>query len=123
MGFRRIVIKQSVAESIAEISWYLESEGLLAAAEKFSDDVYDFIAKLADHRKGYRPCRDPERDTMGYKCISYKKNIPSHLLSLIQRLLFASLSFQKEYIGNYYRYSPLLLKNTFSAAMYKTSPL
>ena len=73
MGFRKIVIKQSVAESIAEISWYLESEGLLATAEKFSDDAYDFISKLADNRKGYRSCRDPERESMGYKCISYKK--------------------------------------------------
>jgi len=73
MGFRKIVIKQSVAESIAEISWYLESEGLLATAEKFADDVYDFIIRLGDPRKGYRPCREPERDAMGYKCISYKK--------------------------------------------------
>jgi hypothetical protein len=51
MGFRKIIVRQSVAESIAEISWYLESEGLLATAEKFSDDAYDFIAKLGDNRK------------------------------------------------------------------------
>jgi plasmid stabilization system protein ParE len=73
MGFRRIVVKQSAAEGIAQISWYLESEGLLATAEKFADDAYDFIAGLADNRKGYRPCRDPERESMGYKCIPYKK--------------------------------------------------
>jgi hypothetical protein len=73
MGFRKIIIRQSVAESIAEISWYLESEGLLATAEKFTDDIYGFISKLGDNRKIYRSCRDPERDAMGYKCISYKK--------------------------------------------------
>ena len=73
MGFRKITIRQSVAESIAGISWYLESEGLLATAEKFSDDAYDFITKLSDSRKGYRTCRDPERDLMGYKCVSYNK--------------------------------------------------
>jgi hypothetical protein len=73
MGFRKVVIRQSAAESIAGISWFLESEGLLATAEKFSDDVYDFITKLGDSRKSYRICRDPERDAIGYKCISYKK--------------------------------------------------
>ena len=73
MGFRKITIRQSAAESIAAISFYLESEGLLATAEKFTDDAYDFINQLADSRKGYRICRDPERNLMGYKCISYKK--------------------------------------------------
>jgi hypothetical protein len=53
MGFRKVVIGESVAESIAGISWYLESEGLLATAEKFADDAYDFIAKLDDIHKGY----------------------------------------------------------------------
>jgi plasmid stabilization system protein ParE len=73
MGFRKVVIRQSAAESIAAVSWYLESEGLLATAEKFSDEAYDFIDKLGDSRKGYRTCRDSERNLMGYKCIPYKK--------------------------------------------------
>jgi hypothetical protein len=75
MGFRKIIVRQSVAESIAGISLYLESEGLLATAEKFSDDTYDFIEKLGDSRKRYRPCREPERNLLGYKCIPYKKKI------------------------------------------------
>jgi plasmid stabilization system protein ParE len=73
MGSRKITIKQSVAESIAEVSWYLESEGLPATAEKFADDIYDFIEKLGDNRKRYRTCREPQRILMGFKCISYKK--------------------------------------------------
>lgn len=73
MGSRKITIKQSVAESIAEVSWFLESEGLLATAEKFTDDAYNFITTLGDTRKRYRTCRDPERAIIGYKCISFKK--------------------------------------------------
>lgn len=73
MGFRKVIVRQSAAKSIAEISWYLESEGLLATAEKFTDDAYDFITKLGDLRKGYRLCRDPERTVLGFKCIPYKK--------------------------------------------------
>lgn len=73
MGFRKVVVLKSVAESIAQISWYLESKGLLSTAEKFSDEAYDFITRIGDDRKGYRLCRDPERKEMGYRCIPYKK--------------------------------------------------
>ncbi len=73
MGYRKITIKESVAESIAGIAWYLESEGLPAAAEKFADDVYNFIEKLGDNRKRYRTCREPQRILMGYKCLTYRK--------------------------------------------------
>ncbi len=73
MGFRKVIVRESAAENIAAISWYLESEGLLATAEKFTDDAYDFITKLGDNRKRYRICREPERDLMGYKCIPYRK--------------------------------------------------
>lgn len=73
MGYRKISIKQSVAESIAEIAWYIESKGLPATAEKFADSIYDFIEKLGDKRKSYRTCSEPQRVLMGYKCITYKK--------------------------------------------------
>lgn len=73
MGQREIIIKESVADSIAEIAWYIESKGLVATAEKFADDVYDFFIKLADSRRSHAVCRDPERALIGYKCIPYKR--------------------------------------------------
>jgi len=73
MGFRKVTIKESVAESIAAISWFIESEGFVATAAKFADEAYDFIALLGNARKGYRLCRDPERNLFGYKCIPFKK--------------------------------------------------
>jgi len=82
MVSRKIIIKESVAESIAEISWYIESEGLPATAEKFADHVYDFIQKLADNRKRYKTCRDPQRILMGYKCLNYKKKYTIVLIEL-----------------------------------------
>jgi hypothetical protein len=39
VGQREIIIKESVADSIAEIAWYIESKGLVATAEKFADAV------------------------------------------------------------------------------------
>ncbi|WP_276501348.1 hypothetical protein [Terrimonas pollutisoli] len=40
MGRRKIVVKQEAAENIAAIAWYIGSQGMLATAEKFADDVY-----------------------------------------------------------------------------------
>ena len=82
MGIRKIIVRKSAAESIAEISWFVESKGLLITAEKFTDDVYDFIAKLGDKRRSYRICREPERALIGYKCISYKKKYTVVFLEL-----------------------------------------
>ena len=73
MGYREIIIKESVADSIADIAWFIESQGLVKTAEKFADAVYDFIVKLSDSRRGHVICREPERAMLGYKCVSYKK--------------------------------------------------
>ena len=80
MGKREVVIKQSVAESIAEIAWFIESKGLVKTAEKFADDVYVFIEKLADDRRRLSICQDPARAEIGYKCISYKRKYTIVLL-------------------------------------------
>lgn len=87
MGKREIVVKESAADSIAEIAWYIESKGLMATAEKFADEAYDFIVKLADSRRGYAICRDPERALIGYKCIPYKRKYTIVFLETAEELI------------------------------------
>ncbi len=48
MGKRKVIIKQSIDQRIAEISWFVESQGMTATAENFSDSAYDFFEKLSD---------------------------------------------------------------------------
>ncbi len=73
MGRRAIAVKETAADSIAEVAWYIESKGLIVTAEHFADEVYDYLIKLADSRRTHAICREPERALLGYKCISYKK--------------------------------------------------
>jgi plasmid stabilization system protein ParE len=73
MGQRKIIIKQAAAENIAAIAWFIESKGLLATADKFTDDIYDHFIRMADTRKSYPVCREQARAAMGYKCAPYKK--------------------------------------------------
>ena len=73
MGQREVIIKESFADSKAEVAWYKESKGLVATAERFADDAYDYFAKLSDSRRTHAICRDLERALIGYKCIPYKR--------------------------------------------------
>lgn len=73
MGTRKVVVKQSAADNIATIAWFIESKGLVSTAEKFVDTVYDYFYKLSDVKKSFAYCKEPHRATMGYKCITYKK--------------------------------------------------
>ncbi len=74
MGKRKIIIGVSASRSIAEISFFIESKGMLATAEKFSDDVHNFFESLADDRKSYGFCRDKKRMELGLKCVNYLKS-------------------------------------------------
>jgi hypothetical protein len=65
MGIRKVIVKETAAENIAAIAWFIESKGLIATADKFTDNVYDYFIKLADDRKAYAICREPERATLG----------------------------------------------------------
>ena len=47
MGSRKITVKQSAAENIAAIAWFIESKGMIVTANKFTDAAYDFF---------YSPC-------------------------------------------------------------------
>ena len=51
MGSRKVIVKQTAADNIAAIAWYIESKGMIATAEKFADNVYDYFIKLADTRR------------------------------------------------------------------------
>ena len=73
MGIRKVIVKQSAAEAIAAVAWFIESKGMVATANKFTDNAYDFFVKLADTRKSYPICKEPGRAALGYKCITYKK--------------------------------------------------
>lgn len=73
MGKRKITVKQSVADNIARIAWFVESHGMVATAEKFSDSAYGFFEYIADKRISFSICRDPERAAIGYKCVTFKK--------------------------------------------------
>jgi hypothetical protein len=35
MGSRKITVKQSAADSISEIAWFVQSKGMVKTAEKF----------------------------------------------------------------------------------------
>lgn len=54
MGSRKITVKLSAAERIAAIAWFIESKGMIATANKFTDAAYDYfitLAKVSNHTR------------------------------------------------------------------------
>jgi hypothetical protein len=87
MGIRKVIVKQSAADNIAAIAWFIESKGMLATAEKFADDAYDYFIHLSDNRKSYPACREPKRASLGYKCVAYKKKYTIVFIETEQELI------------------------------------
>jgi hypothetical protein len=87
MGWRKVAVKETAADSIAAVAWYIESKGLITTAEKFTDDVYDFFIKLSDSRRSHAICREPQRALLGYKCIPYKKKYTIVFLETHEELI------------------------------------
>jgi hypothetical protein len=73
LHWRKVIIKQSVADRIAEIAWFIESKGLVLTAERFSDAACDFIEKLADSRRDHAIWREPERAFLDINAFPIKK--------------------------------------------------
>jgi len=73
MGRRKVTIKQSAAFSIAQIAWFIESNGMVKTAEKFVDDVYDYLLRFENEIITYPFCRDEKRKLIGLKCKPYKR--------------------------------------------------
>ena len=100
MGKRKIVIKQSVASSVARVSWFIESKGLIATAEKYTDRIYDFFETIADDKKSHPSAvinKEPLSDTSVFLL---EENIRSCLLRPIQKLLSANLFHLSLFIGS-----------------------
>ena len=76
-----------MADSIAEIAWYIGSKGLIAAAEHFTDDVYDFLVKLSDSRRSHAICRDPISRLIGYECVSCEEKYTIVFLEIDQETI------------------------------------
>ncbi|SEM65494.1 hypothetical protein SAMN05216436_106119 [bacterium A37T11] len=72
---------------------------LLATSEKFTDDAYDFIAKLGDKKKNTAHAATRSVPSWVISAFLIRKNTPLYLLNLIARLSCASLYYLSLYIG------------------------
>ncbi len=87
MGKRKVSILEPAATAVAEIAWFIESKGMMQTAKKFVDDAFMFFDKLSDERVVHKPCSYSRWQTLGYRCVPFKK-----------KYLVAYLSHEKEII-------------------------
>ncbi len=81
MGKRKVSILEPAATAVAEIAWFIESEGMPQTAKKFVEDAFLFFDKISDDRFVHKPCNYNRWETLGYRCAPYKKKYTVAYLS------------------------------------------
>ncbi len=61
------------ATAVAEIALFIEGKGLPQTAKKFTDEAFEFFAKLSDERIEHKPCTYNQWKNLNYRCVPYKK--------------------------------------------------
>lgn len=87
MGKRKVTILEPAATAVAEIAFFVESKGLTLTAKKFVIEVFTFFEKLSDDRIQHRACTYSKWNSLGYRCITYKKKYSIAYLSLSSEIV------------------------------------
>lgn len=82
MAQREVRVKQKVIETLASISYHIESKGMYDTANKFFVEAIDFFQTLSSDFIERRDCPYKRWKGKNYKCISYKKKYVIAFLSL-----------------------------------------
>lgn len=65
-GKRKVSILEPAATAVAEIAWFIESEGMPKTAKKFAEDAFLFFDKISDDRVEHNPCNYDRWEMLGY---------------------------------------------------------
>ena len=84
---RKVSILESAATAVAEIAWFIESKGMPQTAKKFVDDAFLFFEKLSDKRILHRFCNYARWETLGYRCVPFKKKYIIAYLNLDEEIV------------------------------------
>ena len=87
MGQRKVTILETAATSVAEIAWFIESKGFPKTASRFVHDVFIFFEKLGDDRIIHKPCSYRKWQSLGYRCVPYKKKYVIAYLSQLKEIV------------------------------------
>jgi len=87
MGKREVTILNNVVETIAEIAFFIESEGLPETAKRFVDEAFRFFETLSDDSVKHRDCRYKRWENLGYSCVNYKKKYVVAYLDLSDEII------------------------------------
>ena len=87
MGKRKVSILESAATSVAEIAFFIESNGLPQTAKKFVASAFKFFEKLSDDRIQYGICAYDVWKKQDYHCVAYKKKYVVAFLSLPKEII------------------------------------
>ena len=79
MGERKITILEPAVQAVAQVSFFIEGQGLSKTAKKFVDEAFAFFDTLGESIVRYRPCRFAPWQELNYRCAVFKKYTVAYL--------------------------------------------
>jgi hypothetical protein len=79
VGQRKITILEPAVHAVAQVSFFIEGQGLPKTAKKFVDEAFAFFDTLSESTVTYRPCRFAPWQALNYRCVAFKKYTIAYL--------------------------------------------
>src|SRR5882757_9690606 len=95
MGERKITILDEAVQSVAEIAFYIESEGLPETAKRFVDEAFLFFETLTDEKVVHRPCRYLPWYRLQFRCANFRKKYIVGYLNNTDEIIICTFELQK----------------------------
>lgn len=73
MAQRQVTILSKASEEVANIAYFIESQGMPTTAKKFVDECFLFFQKLGNNKITHKPCRNEIWNILGYRCTNFKR--------------------------------------------------
>ena len=73
MAQRQVSILSKASEEVANIAYYVESQGMPTTAKKFVDECFQFFEKLSNPKIKHRPCKNIVWKIQEYRCANFRK--------------------------------------------------
>jgi hypothetical protein len=68
----KVEVKKRANNSFTKLLHWIETQNTTHAAQKWSDEFYDYLEHLASIKVNYTICKDPKLAKYQYRCFTYK---------------------------------------------------
>lgn len=95
MAQRQVSILSKASEEVANIAYFIDSQGMPIIAKKFVDECFLFFEKLSSPQIKHRLCKNVIWRIQEYRCANFKKKYAVAYLDTEKEIVICDFALQK----------------------------